>query len=213
MSYLHYLYFLSHSGVHHILCCVFVLFVFVLCSLCGQFLWIVPFWLPLQYIYDDHICQYAKNYEITTFILPRKGFILLVIANFLSLLRFIECSFSYTLTYAYHRSRSWLCQSNDLGEYPGMGQFYLCTPPWHLRIYRNIVCFWTIHCNKNSQIPSINKTIASFIWNTEVIWYILRNICLVSSNIIIQTWNALLEKHPGVTSGTLKVKRLKNILE
>jgi hypothetical protein len=51
-----------------------------------------------------------------------------------------------------------------------------------------------------------DKTMASFIWNTEVIWYILRNICFVSSNIIIQTWDALLEKHPGITSGTLKVK-------
>jgi hypothetical protein len=28
-----------------------------------------------------------------------------------------------------------------------------------------------------------------------------------------QTWDALLEKHTGVTSGTLKIKRLKNLLE
>jgi hypothetical protein len=34
------------SGVRHILWCVFVLFFFVLCGLCCQFLWIVPFWLP-----------------------------------------------------------------------------------------------------------------------------------------------------------------------
>ena len=35
-----------HSGVQHILWCV--LFFFVLCTLCCQFLWIVHFWLPLQ---------------------------------------------------------------------------------------------------------------------------------------------------------------------
>jgi len=78
MSYLHYLCLLPHSGIRHILCCVFALFFFrlvypmlpvsldcpfwiapsvfynvylscVLCTLCCQFLWIVYFWLPLQY--------------------------------------------------------------------------------------------------------------------------------------------------------------------
>ena len=37
------------SGVRHILLCVFALFFFVLCGLCCQFLWIVPFWLTLWY--------------------------------------------------------------------------------------------------------------------------------------------------------------------
>ena len=37
------------SGVKHILCCVFVLFVFILCTLCCQFPWIVHFWFPLRY--------------------------------------------------------------------------------------------------------------------------------------------------------------------
>jgi hypothetical protein len=41
MSYLRYLCLLAHSDVQHILCCVFVLFFFVLCTLCCQFLWIV----------------------------------------------------------------------------------------------------------------------------------------------------------------------------
>ena len=40
---------LTHSGVQYILCYVFGLFFFVLCTLCCQFLWIVHFWLPLQY--------------------------------------------------------------------------------------------------------------------------------------------------------------------
>jgi hypothetical protein len=31
------------------LCCVFVLFFFVLCAMSCQFLWIVHFWLPLWY--------------------------------------------------------------------------------------------------------------------------------------------------------------------
>jgi len=41
MSYLHYFCLFAHSGVQHILCCVFVLFFFVLYTLCCQFLWIV----------------------------------------------------------------------------------------------------------------------------------------------------------------------------
>jgi hypothetical protein len=43
MSYLRYLCLFAYSGVQHILCYVFVLFVFVLCTLCCQFLWIVHF--------------------------------------------------------------------------------------------------------------------------------------------------------------------------
>jgi hypothetical protein len=39
----------THGGVQHIFCCVFALFIFVLCALCCQFLWIVHFWLPLRY--------------------------------------------------------------------------------------------------------------------------------------------------------------------
>ena len=78
MSYLRYLYSFAYSGLHHILCCVFVFFflrivfpilpvsldyhfliapsVFynvylscVLCTVCCQFLWIILFWLPLRY--------------------------------------------------------------------------------------------------------------------------------------------------------------------
>jgi ABC-type multidrug transport system fused ATPase/permease subunit len=39
----------AYYVVQHILCCVFVLFSFVLCTLCCQFLWNVNFWLPLRY--------------------------------------------------------------------------------------------------------------------------------------------------------------------
>ena len=38
----------AHSGVQHILCCVFVLFFFVLCTLCCHVFWIVLSWLPLR---------------------------------------------------------------------------------------------------------------------------------------------------------------------
>ena len=38
-----------YSGVQHILCCGVVLFFFVLCTQCWQFLWIVHFLLPLQF--------------------------------------------------------------------------------------------------------------------------------------------------------------------
>jgi hypothetical protein len=36
----------AHSRVQHILCCVIVLFVFLLCTLCCYLLWIFHFWLP-----------------------------------------------------------------------------------------------------------------------------------------------------------------------
>jgi hypothetical protein len=49
MFYLRYLYLFVHSGVQHILCCVFVLFVFVLSILCCQFLWIVHLLLTLLF--------------------------------------------------------------------------------------------------------------------------------------------------------------------
>ena len=44
-SFLRYLCLLAYSGVQHILCYVFVLFVFLLCTLCCQFLWIFLFCL------------------------------------------------------------------------------------------------------------------------------------------------------------------------
>ena len=36
-------------GILHVLCCVFVLFFVILCSLCSQFLWNIHFWFPLRY--------------------------------------------------------------------------------------------------------------------------------------------------------------------
>jgi hypothetical protein len=45
MSYLCYLCLFSYNGVQHILCFVFALFFFALCTLYFQFLWIVLFCL------------------------------------------------------------------------------------------------------------------------------------------------------------------------
>jgi hypothetical protein len=39
----------AYSGIQHILRCVFDLFVFVFCTICCQFLWIVNLLLPLRY--------------------------------------------------------------------------------------------------------------------------------------------------------------------
>jgi hypothetical protein len=49
VSYLRYLCVFAYSGVRHLVFCVFVLFVFVVSTLCCQFLWIVLFWLRLRY--------------------------------------------------------------------------------------------------------------------------------------------------------------------
>ena len=66
-SYLRHLCLLAHSGVQRILCCVFALFFLVLCAMCCQFLWIVHFWLPLQYsltfIYQITMSDYRYVWE------------------------------------------------------------------------------------------------------------------------------------------------------
>ena len=41
----------GNLNIQHILCCVFVLFVFVLCTLCCQFLGIVQFWSPIAILW------------------------------------------------------------------------------------------------------------------------------------------------------------------
>jgi hypothetical protein len=41
--------FASTQWVQHILCCIFVLFFFVLDPTCCRFLWIVLLWMPLRY--------------------------------------------------------------------------------------------------------------------------------------------------------------------
>jgi hypothetical protein len=46
MSYLRYLSLFTYNDVQHILCCGFVLFLFVLCTLCYKILWIVRFDCP-----------------------------------------------------------------------------------------------------------------------------------------------------------------------
>jgi hypothetical protein len=61
---LRYLCLLAHSGFQHILCCVFVLFVFVLCTLCCQYHWIVNFRWPLRY---SLTCIYYKWLKVEIF--------------------------------------------------------------------------------------------------------------------------------------------------
>ena len=49
MSYLRYLCLFAYIGVQHILCCIFDLVFFILCTLYYQFLWIDLFLFPLRY--------------------------------------------------------------------------------------------------------------------------------------------------------------------
>jgi hypothetical protein len=42
-------FFFAHSGVKHILCCVFVLFDLALCTICCQFLSFIRSWLSLRF--------------------------------------------------------------------------------------------------------------------------------------------------------------------
>jgi hypothetical protein len=65
MNYLRYLCLFGYSGVQHILCCVFVLLFFVMCT---QFLWIVHFWLPLRCCwFQSGVCvKFIGNFIRTT---------------------------------------------------------------------------------------------------------------------------------------------------
>jgi hypothetical protein len=60
--------FFAHSGVQQILCCVFVLFFLVLCTLCCQFLWIVHFhflFAPSVFfnVYLDFECTWRRLFQ------------------------------------------------------------------------------------------------------------------------------------------------------
>ena len=55
---------LTHSGVQYILCFVFVLFLFVLCTLCCQFLWIVHFWLFPSVFSNIYLERFVLNIDI-----------------------------------------------------------------------------------------------------------------------------------------------------
>ena len=73
MSHLCYLCLFAHSGVTY---CVVFLFFFVLFTLCCPFLWLVLFWLPLQYsLTFIWACGsiLSSNLELTTFALITGG--------------------------------------------------------------------------------------------------------------------------------------------
>jgi hypothetical protein len=81
MSYLRYLCFLVYSGVQHILCCIFVLFYFVLCTPYCQFLWIVHFWLPLRYSCKLDIYGFIAWSRIFIFITWYTGTLICVVGG------------------------------------------------------------------------------------------------------------------------------------
>jgi len=54
--------FFAYSGVQHILCCAFVLFFLVLCTLCCQLLWIFHFCLTVRYS-QTFILSKLKHFE------------------------------------------------------------------------------------------------------------------------------------------------------
>ena len=72
MSYLRYLCVFAHRGVKHILCCVFALLVFVLCTQCCKFLWIVhswwPIWFSLTFIYRTTSGKIFKRKDTLMFL-------------------------------------------------------------------------------------------------------------------------------------------------
>ena len=63
MSYLRYYCLFVYNGVQHIMCGVFVLFFFVLCTLCCQFLWIVPFLIASSVLSNVYLRQVVHLYH------------------------------------------------------------------------------------------------------------------------------------------------------
>jgi hypothetical protein len=60
VSYLRYLCLFAHSDVQHVSYYIFVLFFFVLCTLCCQFLYIVHLVLPLS-VFPNAFFEYLAN--------------------------------------------------------------------------------------------------------------------------------------------------------
>ena len=74
MSYLCYLCLFVYSGVQHILCCVYALFVFVLCTKCCQFLWIVHSWFSISFLNVHFIKYFHFTIAIQPFQLSNMSF-------------------------------------------------------------------------------------------------------------------------------------------
>jgi hypothetical protein len=68
VSCLRYLCLFAYSGVQHILYCAVVLLVFVFCTLCCQFLWIVHFRLPLRYLLTCIFINWVEHYYLYSLI-------------------------------------------------------------------------------------------------------------------------------------------------
>jgi hypothetical protein len=64
MSYLHYLCLFAYSDVQHILYCVFVFLVFVLCTLCCQLLWIVLKFTSSDYLFGIFWSLYCMSLNL-----------------------------------------------------------------------------------------------------------------------------------------------------
>ena len=67
MSFLRLLCLLTHSGIKHILCCLYVLFFFVLCTIYCHVLWIVHVWLYIVYFVFVKSMLHRPTYLDKTF--------------------------------------------------------------------------------------------------------------------------------------------------
>ena len=114
ISYLRYLYLVANSGVQHILCCVFVLFVFVLCTIWCQCLWIVHWWLSFRcsptfiqksksgYWFDTNQMYIIKN--VTCSRHGKNSFLQWSIASIAELT--LLFSFVFVIVYLKHKSKN-----------------------------------------------------------------------------------------------------------
>jgi len=64
MSYSRYLCLFAYGGVQHILCCVFVLFVYVMCILCCQFLWIINSFIGSSVFWNVNLNYCGPAYSL-----------------------------------------------------------------------------------------------------------------------------------------------------
>ena len=84
----------AYSGVQHILCCVFALLVFVLCTPCCQFLWIVHSFLIAPSVFSNVYFPHRIGERIKK---EKKDILILVSREFNVCISYIQ-SYNYANT-------------------------------------------------------------------------------------------------------------------
>ena len=126
---------IAHSAVQHVLCCVFVLFFFVLCTLSYPFHWTLHFVLPFRYFLPFQNAKFIPVFDGAVFLLCICLFVLIVLFIIFAFLFYLFChivclsvlfydlfilAFVSTI-HRLHINRVY----NDVSSNPAQGEVYL----------------------------------------------------------------------------------------